>query len=127
MMSVEIRISDPATDGEGIDHLTRNLRNELMVFDIDASSSPSSKLSPAGARGAEVVATGVLIVQAAIESGFLSKIVDIVGSWKARQDVAEVEIVVGPNRLTLRNAAPDQQRKLVEHFIRTTSKEQGVT
>lgn len=119
---LEIRIVDAGLDLEALDGLSRELRSELLNLDVDEVSQPPARQTPLGARGGEIAVTGLLLVQAAIESGLIAKIIEVVSSWRDRRDVAEVEIVIGSDRLTLRRSGREERQEIVRHFIASTSR-----
>jgi hypothetical protein len=81
---------DAAWDPDQIDALTRRLRQQLLEFDVDSVKLASAGEIPAGAKSAEAIALGTVLVTVA--PAVLPKIVDFLQAWMLRGAGTTVKI-----------------------------------
>ena len=73
---------DATWDPDQIDALTRRLRQQLLEFDVDSVKLASAGEIPAGAKSAEAVALGTVLVT--VMPAVLPKIVEFLQAWMLR-------------------------------------------
>jgi hypothetical protein len=100
--------------------MTRNLRAGLLTLDVDDVRPAPGGPAPAGAKAAETVLTGALLV--ALAPPLIGGVIDVVASWLKRQ-VIDVEVDIGGHRL--KGTVTGQQRDaLVAAFLDRTRPDQ---
>ncbi|MEV4891334.1 hypothetical protein AB0K48_18320 [Nonomuraea sp. NPDC055795] len=119
MSELVIQVDDPSIDPSQLADLTDELRRSLLDLDVDDVRFAGSP-APPGTRGTEALELAVVVVQFVAESGLIASVVQTVSGWLARSRVHQVEITLGEDKLVLSNASADEQRRLVEHFIKAT-------
>ena len=105
------------TDPEEVDELTRRLRNRLLELDVGTVDPVPGAEPPEGAKVAEVVAVGALLVTVAQSVGAVSSIVTTVQSWLSGHPERTVEVEVDGNKLVIRGAESEQQERLIGAWL----------
>lgn len=117
---IVVRLTDESISELELDRVMHDLRDEVLELDVESVELPAEVESD-GTRGAELVEQGVLIVKAAVDAGLPQAIAQRVSGWFGRQDAGRLEITVGSDKLIVKKATPEQQDKLIEHFLRSAS------
>lgn len=125
-MGEQIRIDLATTDIDSaeLDALTRALRDELLLLDVDDVSSVSAGPAPPGAKAVDLAVIGTLIVTLKGTAELASKVVSVVRAWMSRTAAsgAEVELTIGEHSLKLSSASEDQQAALIAEFVKAASR-----
>jgi hypothetical protein len=86
-----VSLSDSAlADSEEIDAQTRQLRRRLAELDVDSVELAPGGAAPAGAKSAEAVALGTLLVT--LLPATLPKVLDLLQSWMLRNTGRTIKI-----------------------------------
>jgi hypothetical protein len=107
----------PDTDSEELTALVQRLRAELLDLDVDRVEPLTAGEAPEGAKGVELLALGVLVVQFVLQPGVLTSIVDGVRSWLQRQSVRSVKLTLDGDSLEVTGVSSEEQDRLVELWI----------
>jgi hypothetical protein len=107
----------PDTDSEELAGLVQRLRAELLDLDVDRVEPLTAGEAPEGAKGVELLALGVLVVQFVLQPGVLTSIVDGVRSWLQRQSVRSVKLTLNGDSLEVTGVSSEEQDRLVELWI----------
>jgi hypothetical protein len=107
----------PDTDSEELAALVQRLRAELLDLDVDRVEPLTAGEAPEGAKGVELLALGVLVVQFVLQPGVLTSIVDGVRSWLQRQSVRSVRLTLDGDSLEVTGVSSEEQDRLVELWI----------
>jgi hypothetical protein len=107
----------PDTDSEELAALVQRLRTELLDLDVDRVEPLTAGQAPEGAKGVELLALGVLVVQFVLQPGVLTSIVDGVRAWLQRQSVRSVKLTLDGDSLEVTGASSEEQDRLVELWI----------
>ena len=107
----------PDTDSEELAALVQRLRAELLDLDVDRVEPLTAGEAPEGAKGVELLALGVLVVQFVLQPGVLTSIVDGVRSWLQRQSVRSVKLTLNGDSLEVTGVSSEEQDRLVELWI----------
>jgi hypothetical protein len=102
-------------DAEELAELTDNLRRRVLELDIDDARPARAGEVPAGAKSAEAVTTGVLILTMA--PALLSATVTLLQSWLANRKVGTIKITRGTDSIELVDPSKADQRALIEDFL----------
>ncbi|MFI6075620.1 hypothetical protein ACIA5C_29070 [Actinoplanes sp. NPDC051343] len=94
-LSVGVRVLAPEADAESVQDLTHNLREALLDADVDDVRPATAGPPPPGAKSAEAVALGSLVVTLA--PTVLENLFGMVSSWLSRQS-ADVQVEIDGNR-----------------------------
>ncbi len=105
------------TDSEELAVLVQRLRTELLDLDVDRVEPLTAGEAPEGAKGVELLALGVLVVQFVLQPGVLTSIVDGVRSWLQRQSVRSVKLTLDGDSLEVTGVSSEEQDRLVELWI----------
>jgi hypothetical protein len=119
---IEVIVSVDAgedADAEDVASLSTRLRDALRETDAQSVELPRRGDAPAGAKG-EALQWGTLVVTV-LSSGALTGVVEATREWIGRQKHGSVRIKVGDDELELSSAAPEEQRLVVEEWLRARS------
>ena len=114
---VKVELAVDNADAEELDQLTANLRRELLQLDVDDVSREREGAPPPGARAAELIALGSLIVAIGKAAGALSSVVRAVQGWVGRKPDRKVRLEIDGDAIELSAASPEQQQQLVDEWL----------
>ena len=112
-LRVELGAGEEA-GAEEQDELTRALREELLQLEVDAVERPAGA-APEGARVAEVVTLGTLLVT--LGQGALGIVSSAIGRWVVRRAGRSVTLELDGDRIELGGVSEEDQRRLIETFV----------
>lgn len=111
--------ADPELDPETYARLTRRLRAEIDELDVDSVEAASGEHAPPGAKGTDLATVGTLIVALSASGGVLPNLINTVRDWLERQSGNHrVSVTIDGDTIELDRATADQQRNLVDAYIR---------
>ncbi|MER7609171.1 hypothetical protein [Nocardioides sp. NPDC127503] len=111
-----ITIHDP--DVERLDELSSVLRRELLDLGVDDVERASAGEAPAGTRGIDVAAIGVLLVAFQEPLVAVTAIVGVIRGWMSSTRGANaVELTIGDQTLKIDSASREQQDRLIDEFV----------
>jgi hypothetical protein len=112
--------SVPTLDDSELAAMAGSLRAGLLTLDVEDVRPAAAGPAPVGAKAAEMVVAGALLVSMA--PPLIGGVVDVVASWLRRQ-VVDVEVEIAGHRL--KGPVTSQQRDaLVAAFLDRTEPEQ---
>ncbi len=103
------------SDQEELDALALQLRERLLELDVDRVELNRSGDIPAGAKPADAIAVGALVVTAA--PFVLRSAVDLVRTWIESRPVRTVSITLGEDSLEMEAVSSADQQRLIEAFL----------
>jgi hypothetical protein len=110
---------DPEVDREVHERLTRQVRAEIAELDIESVSTLAAETAPAGAKGADPVTLGALVVALSASGGVLTALVETLRDWLGRHTGRHrISVTIGGDTIELDRATSAQQRQLVEAYLR---------
>lgn len=116
LVIARVRVAGPVdSDAAETDHLTRNLRDELLQTDVEEVRQQSAGPAPDGSKAGEVLQVGALLV--AVAPIAVQAVVDAVRRWQDRQRGASVTITIDGDTLELDRATPEVQEELLKAFL----------
>lgn len=107
----------PDTDAEELDELTRRLRGELLLLDVQSVEPLPAGEAPPGTRGPDVVAIGGLLITLARSGDMLKPLVSVIQSWLHAQPARSVELQIAGDTLKLSGVSSAEQARLVDLFV----------
>ena len=116
-----VRVTVIDHDTEASDRSAHLLLTELQQLDdvsaVDWQSQPGA---PDGARSAELLAIGTLLMTIVAQPDTLATMVGFLQEWRARQRRGkrdlEIEVEIDGRRLRLKNATKEQVDELIDVF-----------
>ena len=113
---------DPEVDPERADHLVRRLRGELAELDVTSVSPVAAGPPPEGAKGADAVTLGALVVAFSASGGVFPALVGTVRDWLDRQSGRHrISVTIDGDTIELERASATQRQELLDAFIRRHS------
>jgi hypothetical protein len=113
-LEVQLAIEGDAP-AEELDQLTLALRQELLGLDVDAVDRPRAEEPPPGARAAEALGLGGLVVTLA--PSLLGTVVATLRSWLSRDRGRSAKLQLGDDVIELSDASPEQQEQMIAAFL----------
>lgn len=105
-------------DADELDLKAHQLREELLLLDLENVTLGREAREPDGAKG-DAIAIGTLVMSLG-NSAVLVGVCQVVRAWVARGQSRRVTIKYGKNQtLDITSATTAQQQKLIEAFIAT--------
>jgi hypothetical protein len=117
-LGVELRVDvgvEADADAAELDEATTQLREELLELDVDAVDRPAGDPPPPGARAAEAMVLGTLLVGLGRET--IGAVVRTIEAWIARRSSRTVKVTIGGDSIELSNISDDDQHRLIESFV----------
>jgi hypothetical protein len=108
--------AEPDADADEVAALALRLRDELHEVDGTDIRLARSGAPPAGAKSADAVEWGTLLVQI-VSSGALTALITAASAWIARQRSGSIRVKIGDDELELSGASSDDQRRLVAEWL----------
>jgi hypothetical protein len=110
---------DPEVDDETRDRLTRQLRAELIDLDVDSAVLASEESAPDGAKVADPVTLGAIIVALSASGGVFTTLIETLRDWLGRHGARHrISVTIDGDTLELERASAEDQRALVDAYIR---------
>jgi Effector Associated Constant Component 1 len=114
--------ADPDTDPEAAERLARQLRAEIGELDVDSVVSMPGSAPPEGAKGADPVSVGALLVALSTSGGVFTALVETLRDWLNRHgERHRISVTIGGDTIALERATADERRELVDAYIRRHS------
>ncbi|HEY3478673.1 MAG TPA: hypothetical protein VGL02_07205 [Streptomyces sp.] len=109
--------ADDESDAEEFDRLARRLRAELTELDVDLHAVPGEV--PAGAKAADPVTVGSLLVAFSAAGGVFPGLVETLREWLGRQAGRHrIKVTVDGDTLELERATSAERQELINAFVR---------
>lgn len=104
------------------DRLTRGLRGELNELDVESIRTLPGSLVPEGAKSADPVTVGALLVAFSASGGLFTSLVGVLQGWLDRQAARRrIVVTIGGDSIELDRATGAERRELIEAFIKRHS------
>jgi hypothetical protein len=112
MTDVRVHVAGyPDSDAQERAELATRLRADLMAHDLEVSHPETD--APAGAKGSALEWAQLVVTLA----GTMPAMAAALQGWLGRHHGAAVSLEIDGDKLTLADAAPADQRRLVETFL----------
>jgi hypothetical protein len=107
----------PATEAAELERLVLDLRSELLELDSEQVELAAAGAPPEGARAAEAIVVGALLVRLARTSDSLSAVVRTVRGWLGPREDRRVRIELDGDVIELSGASDEERDRLVDAWI----------
>ncbi|WP_405650798.1 hypothetical protein [Streptomyces sp. RK9] len=113
---------DPDLDAEAGERAARQLRAEITELDIESVRAVAAGPLPDGAKGADAVTVGAVVVALSASGGVLTALVETVRDWLGRSGARHrVSVTIDGDTIELDRATDAERRDLVEAYLRRHS------
>jgi hypothetical protein len=114
--------ADPELDPERGEQLVRRLRGELAELDVESVGPVAGGPVPDGAKGADPVTLGALVVAFSASGGVFTTLIGALRDWLARQSGHNrISVTIDGDTIELERASGAQQQQLFDAYIRRHS------
>jgi hypothetical protein len=118
LLSLTLRVEGEAgVDAQELDEVTRRLRQQLLELDVRSVGPVQAGRPPPGARSADVMMVGSLLVTLTRSPDLLKTLVGVVQGWLAGQHACGVELQIGGDTLKVSGLSSAEQRRLIDLFV----------
>ncbi len=115
-------VPDRDSDPDAADRLTRQLRAELTELDVESVDPVTAGTTPDGAKGADPLTLGALLVAFSASGGVFPGLIGTVRDWLGRQTGKHrVTLTIDGDTIELVQASDEQQQALVDAYVRRHS------
>jgi hypothetical protein len=109
------------------DRSTRQLQAELRQLDVEDVALAHVDDAAVGAKVVDPVSLGAIVVALSASGGVLVTLLETVRDWLGRHSLAhKVAVTIDGDTIELDHATADQQRDLVDAYVRRHVRETGV-
>jgi hypothetical protein len=116
--SLELQLDlDDQADAEELDALTSGLRRQLLQLDVESVERAEGPPPPPGARAAEAISLGTLLVTLASTPEVLRALLGTVRAWLSRSAARSVKVKLGDSELEVTGISSEQQQRLIADWI----------
>jgi len=105
----------PDVDVEELDHLTRQLRDELLQLDVDDVQPVPDGAAPPGSKAVDPTAVGAMVVTLATSA--IPGVIGLVQVWLRGRPATGVKVTLGRDSIELTNATAAQVEQLTRAFL----------
>jgi hypothetical protein len=112
-----LHIEAADADAEDLDRLARRLRAELGELDVELRAVPGAV--PPGAKAADPVTVGSLLVAFSAAGGVFPGLVDTLREWLGRQAGRhKIKLTIDGDTVELERATTAERQQLIDAFVR---------
>jgi hypothetical protein len=123
-VSIELRVGIATdSDDEELAELTGRLRRQLLDLDVARVDRPETGDAPIGAKGADAIALGTLVVTLARSPGAITAVAKAVHRWVTAQRDRTAKLGLDGDTIELTGVSSRDQERLVELWIDRHAKE----
>jgi hypothetical protein len=113
---------DPELDAEDAERPVRQLRAEIARLDVDSVRPVPAGPVPEGAKGADPLTLGAIVVALSASGGVLTAVVDTVRDWLARSAARHrVSVTIDGDTIDLEHASDAERQHLIDAYLRRHS------
>ncbi|HEX6686590.1 MAG TPA: caspase family protein [Candidatus Limnocylindrales bacterium] len=113
--SIIVRLSDDGADAQQLEELTLRLRDELLQLHVPVEVAGGGD-APPGARAAELIALGTLLLTVA-QSPVLAAVIDAVSRWLGDRRNRTVKLDIGGDTLEISGIGGAERQRLVDAWL----------
>lgn len=114
-----LSLSADDSDAEELDLLSRRLRAELGELDVDVRAAVPAGELPEGAKGADPVTIGSLMVAFSAAGGVFPGLVETLKDWLDRQSGKHrIKLTIDGDTVELERASSAERQQLIDAFVR---------
>lgn len=109
---------DAESDQDIGERLARQLRTELVELDIDSAALVAGGPVPDGAKGADAVTVGAIVVALSASGGVFTALLETLRDWLDRHSARHrISVTLDGDTIELERASAAQQQALVDAYI----------
>lgn len=109
---------DEESDQEELERLSRGLRAELVELDVDSVRAAAAESVPAGAKAADPVTIGAIIVALSASGGVFTSLVETLRDWLGRTTGRHrITLTIDGDTIEIERATAREQRALIDAYI----------
>jgi hypothetical protein len=107
----------PDYDADERARLSSRLRAELLDLDVHVVQGVSGSPAPDGAKAADMLTVGGLVIVLGLQRHVLRAVVDTVAAWLARQQARSVKLTLDGDTLEVTGLTSKEQSQLMARWV----------
>ena len=115
---------DKDDTSDDIAQLSQQLRNELLGFKVESIEHQRNQNMAQGTKAVETISWETLIVTLAASGGIITTIINFILAWVKRNEGRSVTLELNGNKLEVTGLSSNEQKVLIETWLKRTSKTQ---
>ena len=116
ILELQLELAAEGDPGE-VAEMTARLRRELIQLDVQAVDQREAAKLPTGAKAAEAMMLGTLVVTLARSAGTLASVVRATQAWLSRSKGRTVKVELAGDSIELTGVSSRDQQRLIESWI----------
>ena len=104
-------------DDEEKEHVTRQLRYELLGLAVGDVEFVKSGKTPTGAKAGDPVTLGALLITLAASGGVLPTIIGTIQSWLTRHNQRSISLEINGSKIDIKDVSSEDQKRLINAWI----------
>ena len=104
-------------DDEEKEHVTRQLRYELLGLAVNDVEFVKSGKTPTGAKAGDPVTLGALLITLAASGGVLPTIIGTIQSWLTRHNQRSISLEINGSKIDIKDVSSEDQKRLINAWI----------
>lgn len=109
--------AEPETDGEELEKLTRQLREELLELDVQAVDLMTDGLIPAKAKAGDPITWGTLLLTLAASGGVFTALIRVLQAWLTRHERRSITLEIEGDKLQVTGITSAEQQQLIDAWL----------
>jgi hypothetical protein len=97
--------------------MTRNLRHDLLALNEVEHVESAAAAAPPGSKSAGIDLQSLMVTLVS-SGGAVTVLIGMLQNWLTRREKASMTLEMGGDKLTITGVSSDDERKLVENWIR---------
>ena len=118
--TTQMRVTIASTDENEPEELataTQQLRNAILETDVHSAELVSSGEAPKGARVADPVTLGALLIAFGASGGVFAKLIDTINDWVGKGDKRSVTLEIAGDKLTMTGVSKVEEKQLIDDWV----------
>jgi hypothetical protein len=117
---------DADLDPDDAERLVRQLRAEVAELDVESVGPAVGGAVPAGAKAADAVTLGALVVALSASGGVFTALIETLRDWLGRQSARHrIAVTIDGDTIELERASAEQKEALLAAYVQRHSGQRG--
>lgn len=104
-------------NGEELERLTRQLREELLKLDVQAVDLMTEGLIPANAKAGDPITWGALLLTLTASGGVFTALISVLKAWLTRHERRSMTLEIKGDKLQVTGITATEQQHLIEAWL----------
>lgn len=106
------------TDAQELEHLTQQLRNELLELNVESADLVQAGEKPSQAKVGDPISWGTILVTLLATGGVVTTLINAIQSWLTRNERRSITLEIDGNKLQITGISSEEQQQLIDAWIK---------